>query len=558
MSRNYLWNERMDLKCFVYPGWEPRIRPASTKRQWMDGAPEAYPYRCLPLSIANSHGWEILNARGFEAVWNGGMAPEDVTIRTDPGTPEAEMPQALFGQGTFTIHVPGLLRTPPGWNLYVSGSPNTFKDGAAPLAGVIETDWSPYSFTMNWRLTRPDYPVRFEENEPIAHFFPVQRAAIEQFDPSFIPIDEDPELKEMFEQWSRSREAFQQQVREHPPTKPADKWQKLYYRGLMPDGACPVADHRSKLRLREFARPELTGDAPEAMARPVTTRPPHGSSGRDDRARRKYEWLLETQEQQRALSPIASNIAQCRDLTGDQFLDLFYAPSRPAMLTGEIAHWPACRLWTPQYLRDRIGGRMVEYQGGRSANEQFERHKDTHKQHIPFDRFIDLIEERPGNDAYVTAYNSASNADLVKLLREDMGVLDKYLAPASDGADGMLWIGPAGTFTPLHHDLTNNLIAQVTGRKKVIMASANQTPKLYNDRHVFSEIADVEADGIDFARHALLKDVQFYELILEPGDCLFVPVGWWHQVRALDFSVSITYTNFRWRNDFYRTYPAEA
>jgi hypothetical protein len=44
---------------------------------------------------------------------------------------------------------------------------------------------------------------------------------------------------------------------------------------------------------------------------------------------------------------------------------------------------------------------------------------------------------------------------------------------------------------------------------------------------------------------------------LEPGDILFLPFAWWHQIRALEFSVTATYTNFLWPNEAYRTFPAE-
>src|SRR3569833_4769675 len=89
----------MDLKCFVFPGWEPRIRAASPKRDWMDQAPEAYPYRCLPLAIANSHGWELLNPCGFEAEWNGGLAVEDVVVRPDPGARPEDRPSRCSARG---------------------------------------------------------------------------------------------------------------------------------------------------------------------------------------------------------------------------------------------------------------------------------------------------------------------------------------------------------------------------------------------------------------------------------------------------------------------------
>lgn len=244
----------MYLKCFLYPGWEPRIRSASSRRAWMDETPESFAYRCLPLAMANSHGWELLSPCGFEAEWNGGAAVDDVSIRLDPGAKPTDSPIALFGQATLTFHVAGLFRTPPGWNLWVGGPPNSAKDGISPLAGVIETDWSPYTFTMNWRFTRANHPIRFEENETIAFFMPVQRFVVDHTEPQFLPIDDCPELKTQFDEWSASRDAFHVEMRERPPTSPSDKWQKLYYRGACPDGTVGSADHQTKLRASEFAR----------------------------------------------------------------------------------------------------------------------------------------------------------------------------------------------------------------------------------------------------------------------------------------------------------------
>ncbi len=243
----------MDLICYTYPGWQPRIRPASPKRDWMEQSPERFAYRCLPLAIANAHGWELLSPCGFEARWRGGKGIEAVEIRLDPGTDPQHGPVSLFGQGTITFHTQGIFRTPEGWNLWVGGPPNDAKDGIAPLGGIIESDWSPYTFTMNWRFTRPDYWVRFEEGEPFAFFFPVQRGTVDGFTPSIRPMADEPGLTEQFEAWSRSRNQFQQWIARAKPSAPADKWQKLYYRGVRPDGSPGPDDHESKLRPRPFA-----------------------------------------------------------------------------------------------------------------------------------------------------------------------------------------------------------------------------------------------------------------------------------------------------------------
>ncbi len=516
----------MDLKCFVYPGWEPRIRPASTKRDWMDAAPESFPYRCLPLAIANSHGWEILSPCGFEVEWNGGLAPEDVVVRPDRGARDSDRPVALFGQGTFTLHIQGLFRTPPGWNLYVNGPPNRAKDGASPLAGIIETDWSPYTFTMNWQLTRPGLVVRFEENEPIAHLFPIERRTIETVEPRFLPIGDEPGLKADFDAWSRSRDAFQQRMRDDPPASPSEKWQKLYYRGLTPDGQCPVPDHQAKLRVRAFANAELVEPAPREPQAAPPPLPPSDPSA--DWKIAKYEWIFETQARQRALSDAAGGILRCQGLSEAEFLEHFYAPGRPVILCGAIETWPARTRWTPAYLRERIGGTMIECQAGRAANARFELEKDRHKQRMPFDRFIDLVAAGAGNDLYLTAYNAAENAAALAPLAADLGRIDAILDQDTTGPGGMIWIGPEGTFTPLHHDLTNNLLVQIVGRKRLIVASPAETAKLYNTLHVFSDVGDLADPKLDLAAYPRLPDIRTLEFVLEPGEALFLPVGWWH------------------------------
>lgn len=549
----------MDLKCYVFEGWKPRIRPASSQREWMDAAPDAFPYRCLPLNIANGHGWEILSPCGFEVEWNGGPAPEDVTVRVDEGAAEHDVPVPLFGLGTFTIHIAGLIRTPPGWNLWVGGPPNGGKDGVSPLAGIIETDWSPYSFTMNWRLTRPGMRVRFAENEAIAHIFPVERGRLEAFAPRFHSIEEEPELKAAFLAWSASRDAFQAHVKANPPEKSADQWQKLYYRGLAPDGSCPVKDHQAKLRAAEFANAAILGEMPDLDAvKPgsavVAAAAPRAMSDAEWKLA-KYEWLFETAARHRVLSPRASGIFRVSGISGEDFLDSFFAPQRPTVLCGAIDDWAALKLWSPAYLKGRIGDAVIACQTGRASNPLFERERHKHLGTMAFDAFIDAAVGSVGNDIYVTANNAETNAEALAPMNADLGALPGILDHAAGDAAGMAWIGPTGSLTPLHHDLTDNLLVQLVGRKRVIIASPAETAKLYNSVDVYSDIPDLTDPGLDLSTFPLLADIRLMDVTLAPGEALFLPVGWWHQVQALDFSVSMTYTNFVWPNMGHETYP---
>ncbi len=227
------------------------------------------------------------------------------------------------------------------------------------------------------------------------------------------------------------------------------------------------------------------------------------------------------------------------------------------IITGEMSDWPALAKWTPEYLKQAIGSKPIEFQGDRNKSGQFEIYKDAHRREMPFDRFIDLLlQPGIGNDAYLTAYNSARNADALSALHPDMGFPDQFLTRDVDQPNGMMWIGPAGTLTSLHHDLTNNLIAQVVGRKRLLVLPASEVGKLYNHLHVFSEIADLEDPQLDFSRFPRLADARFTVVNLMPGEMIFMPLAWWHQVRSIDFSVTVTYTNFRWPNDGYTDFPS--
>ena len=108
-----------------------------------------------------------------------------------------------------------------------------------------------------------------------------------------------------------------------------------------------------------------------------------------------------------------------------------------------------------------------------------------------------------------------------------------------------------GTLTPLHHDLTNNLLVQVLGRKRVLMVPPWELERVRNHQHCFSAVtlAELEEGGEG------VPDV--VECLIGPGEAVFLPVGWWHHVEALDVSISMSFTNFAADNDFYSSYPAD-
>jgi hypothetical protein len=240
----------MRLICYTNYRDQPKIVPAPLERAWMDQTPDGQAYRCLPLNIANSHGWLVLNTAPFAATWDGGNLLNSVKVR--PLTDNTHMiADSHFGSGVLTFQMDGLFRTDPGYDLMVTGPVNMPKDAIQALSGVVETDWGPFTFTMNWKFTRPGITVTFDRDEPICMIYPLRRGVIEEVEPEFRAFDSHAEVQDSFTGWSNSRRAFVKELGVPGSEASIRKWQKDYFTGNTPYAISP-RDHRTKLRPKPF------------------------------------------------------------------------------------------------------------------------------------------------------------------------------------------------------------------------------------------------------------------------------------------------------------------
>ena len=228
------------------PGLE--LVPAPRARPWMDATAQRFANRCLPLLIANQGGWFVLNRDPLRVTWDGG--DEIGALHLDPpGASHAAT--SHFGHGILTWHIPYVFQTPPGYNLLARGPSNWPKDGAAALEGVIESDWSVATFTMNWKITAVDRPVLFDADEPICMVVPQHRGDLERFMPVVRDIDADPDVAEAYRRWNASRARFNADLQVPGSDAVKQAWQKHYFRGATPDGT-KAAEHQTRLQLRPF------------------------------------------------------------------------------------------------------------------------------------------------------------------------------------------------------------------------------------------------------------------------------------------------------------------
>lgn len=181
-------------------------------------------------------------------MWTGKHDPGELSIEVQENPAiYGKQIASVFGSGIVTFSLPWLFRTPPGIGLLVRGPMNMPRPDVVPLDGYVETNWSPATFTMNWKLMKSKTPVWFRKEEPICHLMPYPLDLLESFSARMAPIGEDAELEKAFHEWKHSRRMQFAQAGNEPT-----KHHRLdYLKGVRADGS-KAPDHKTGLKLASF------------------------------------------------------------------------------------------------------------------------------------------------------------------------------------------------------------------------------------------------------------------------------------------------------------------
>jgi hypothetical protein len=242
--------EPPELTCYRLKDDAPAIIPARLERDWMDATDQRFAYRCTPVSIANSSGWELIMPFSIEATYFGGNQTEGLQVRAlDNEHRASDVAVSHFGHGVLSFHPGYVFRTSPGWAIWARGTPNSYRDKIVPLEGLIETDWLSTTFTMNWRFNRTG-SVRFNKGEAFCFITLVPHAILDDIQPRLLKLEDTPELKVEHDAFNESRRTFNRDLKVREPNAVAQGWQKHYIRGQPLTGGPTPIYHVTKRRMR--------------------------------------------------------------------------------------------------------------------------------------------------------------------------------------------------------------------------------------------------------------------------------------------------------------------
>lgn len=217
----------------------------------------------------------------------------------------------------------------------------------------------------------------------------------------------------------------------------------------------------------------------------------------------------------------------------------FYEPGIPVVIKNLAKDWPAYTKWNWDYFKKLVGDKRVPLYNNVKSDAYTPINKaDDYK---TFGEYIDMISKGPAGWR-IFLFNIFDHAPQ---LTKDF-TWPEHLMKGFVKKYPMLFTGGATSITHMHFDIDMSHIihTQFAGRKRVLMFPFKEQHKLYRKPFEVLSLADFSnyyEREPDYTQFPALKLAEGYDFILEPGDTLFMPAGYWHHMEYLDsgFAMSL-------------------
>lgn len=203
------------------------------------------------------------------------------------------------------------------------------------------------------------------------------------------------------------------------------------------------------------------------------------------------------------------------------------AAYQPLLITGALSRWSwGCKSWTPEYLVRVFGNERVmsaEMYGDSTGTETL----------------ASFIERGQGSGT------PRSTAGLLPKSMRGAAGHPGYFQP-QDYRWPNVFMGTPGVISAVHRDMAHNFATHVFGRKLWRLFSPDQSELLYARKDPSdgpsAQTCEVNVDAPDLERFPLYAQARYIELVVEAGEILLVPSGWFHHVRSLDLCLNIAFS----------------
>jgi hypothetical protein len=214
------------------------------------------------------------------------------------------------------------------------------------------------------------------------------------------------------------------------------------------------------------------------------------------------------------------------DMTRERFVKEFLKPNKPVVIEGFLKHTEAYKKWSMDYFREEMGDIEVGIFDDVPGKE--DRSYKAPDLHMKFGDYLDLIEREPTNKR-IFLFNIFKHRPELKN-DFDFPKLNK----SWNKKFRFTFFGGKDSVVRIHQDMdmANVFLTQFHGAKKVILFDPSYSNLLY--RYPFGVHSSVDVEHPDYEKYPGLEYVKGQSVVINNGDTLFIPSGYWHHIVYLE------------------------
>lgn len=221
-------------------------------------------------------------------------------------------------------------------------------------------------------------------------------------------------------------------------------------------------------------------------------------------------------------------------ISPQDFEKKYLNPQIPLVIKGLADKFPAGKKWTIEYIKEVCGDVLVDVYDNNNKNSESAYTSADLK--MKFADYVDTIVENKPTTLRMFLFNMFKSKPE---LRNDFPC--PYIFKGILGRIGFMFFGARGIKVRIHQDMdmSNVLLTQFYGRKKVVLVDPKYSRLLY--KLPFNTHSLIDLDAPEYQKYPALKYIETYECVLEHGDSLFMPCGYWHYITYMDGGFSVSY-----------------
>ena len=232
---------------------------------------------------------------------------------------------------------------------------------------------------------------------------------------------------------------------------------------------------------------------------------------------------------------LSLKIDKVDNISKKEFKKKYLIPQKPVVIKSIADNTTAGKCWSINYFKENMGNVMVDVFDNKNIKNAASAYTKPDLK-MKFGEFLNNISKNENNNLRIFLF------DLFKLnpqLKKEFPC-PKLMRGLLQNV-GFMFFGGHGTKVRIHYDvdMTNVLHTHFGGKKRVVLISPEYSKLLY--QLPLNTYSLIDLDNPDYEKYPSLKLIKGYEIILEHGDSLFMPVAYWHYMTYIDPSFSVSY-----------------